>query len=473
MADTPQEAPKTPQPKDDFVVPVRTGSGTIELRSASGKPVRPVKARADAQKIAEKALTLVEDKAWGDTERRRFQEFAVAYVNDVRDRLETREAIAAPPPLGGLGVDRATAEWMVALIAAVRDDTGVPPRPAARVALATPTPTPAPAVAAPAVPKPAPAAAPATPPAPPARPQRREEIFSGLAKEIVDEVKPTFSDPALRARLEALLVTRFRDVRDAGEVLVHMKRAPDQGGIGLSAEDADRVSGLLEDRFAKIWKELHVQEKSKVLTDIRQTSAVQEQKRKDEADIRRYASDVWFEERFVKKPPAPAAPSAKKPSRPQAPAAPPQPKAPVIGRSQAPAPPPSAPPAKPPERPAPAPRPSVQDMAYTPKLTGPIEELQAMTLVDFRRLGRDPKEAIAKVQDKIRLLEEEDYAQRARAIAAWRGSEPSRKYLAITRSMLAEGLALEQALAAQGSGPDALTADEYNAIMVLQQSLRY
>ncbi len=464
-------------PKDDFVVPVRTGSGTIELRTASGKPARPVKARPDAHKIAEKAVALVESKAWGDTERRRFQEFAVAYINDVRDRLETREAIAAPPPLGGLGVDRATAEWMVALIAAVRDGKQPPERPAA------PGP-PAPVGLPPTLPSQGGAAGPLPPvkkepegvrqAAPPSRPpQRREEIFSGLAKEIVDETAPTFSSPALRARLEALLVTRFRDVRDAGEVLVHMKRAPDQGGIGLSAEDADRVSAMLEDRFAKIGKELHAQEKSKVLTDLRQTSAVQEQKRKDEADIRRYASDVWFEERFVKKAAAPPPAPAKKPSQPQAPAAPPPPRPPVIGRSQAPAAPP--PPAKPPERPAPVPvpKPSVQDMAYTPKLTGPIEELQAMTLVDFRRLGRDPKEAIAKVQDKIRQLEEEDYAQRARAIAAWRGSEPVRKYLAVTRSMLAEGMALEQALAAQGSGPDALTADEYNAIMALQQSLRY
>ena len=57
------------------------------------------------------------------------------------------------------------------------------------------------------------------------------------------------------------------------------------------------------------------------------------------------------------------------------------------------------------------------------KLTGPVEELRAITLVDFRRLSRDPSEAAMKIKDKIDLLTGESFEKRSAGIAAWTASE--------------------------------------------------
>ena len=118
-------------------------------------------------------------------------------------------------------------------------------------------------------------------------------------------------------------------------------------------------------------------------------------------------------------------------------------------------------------------RPKLEDVKTSPKLTGPVEELRAITIVDFRRLSKDPREACVKVKDKIDLLGEQSYTRRSEGIAAWTASEVTRTYLELMRESL-NGTPLQEAIAArEASKKPVLTAEEFRAVAELSRQMRY
>jgi hypothetical protein len=107
-------------------------------------------------------------------------------------------------------------------------------------------------------------------------------------------------------------------------------------------------------------------------------------------------------------------------------------------------------------------------------LVGPVEELKEMTLVDFRRLDKDPGVAVAKIQEKIRLLGKDSITKKIAGIKAWQESEISKLYLEISRESLSKGVPAGQVVALlTSSGKPTLTEGEYKAILGLSRSLRY
>lgn len=65
------------------------------------------------------------------------------------------------------------------------------------------------------------------------------------------------------------------------------------------------------------------------------------------------------------------------------------------------------------------------------KLIGPIEELEDLTLNDFRNLSPDPVLAINKIEEKIKNLEMDSLAKKILGIKAWKKGEVNTLYLAI------------------------------------------
>lgn len=119
-------------------------------------------------------------------------------------------------------------------------------------------------------------------------------------------------------------------------------------------------------------------------------------------------------------------------------------------------------------------KPKIQDIRFEPKLVGPIEEIRTMSLVDFRRLDPDPKQAIEKIIQKIDLLEEESFNKRTQAIKAWKESNLNRLYLDLGDKSLEEGKSISDIiLEQQNLGIDTLNNDELEAIIELNQRLRY
>jgi len=74
-------------------------------------------------------------------------------------------------------------------------------------------------------------------------------------------------------------------------------------------------------------------------------------------------------------------------------------------------------------------KPKIEDIKYKQKLTGPVEEIGALKIKDFRHLSSDPKKAIEMIKDKIDLLEEDDFKKKLEGIKAFRESGLYKAYL--------------------------------------------
>ena len=111
------------------------------------------------------------------------------------------------------------------------------------------------------------------------------------------------------------------------------------------------------------------------------------------------------------------------------------------------------------------------DVKYVPKLTGPIEELKEMSLIDFRRLDSDPDIAIKKIIEKIKYLEDDGYDKRLAGIKAWRKSPLNLRYLEIGQESISTKQGINVII--NSKGEDNLTFKEFKAIMSLNKSLRF
>ena len=126
-------------------------------------------------------------------------------------------------------------------------------------------------------------------------------------------------------------------------------------------------------------------------------------------------------------------------------------------------------------RPAPAPsspRPQMHDIKPVPKVMGPIEELQFLDLVNFRRLGKTPGDSTAKVFMKIKLLEKDGYDKMISGIQAWRQSPVNRLYLRLGQEAVARGVPFKEAIVIrQKSSQEYLSMEEIEAIVSLNSRL--
>lgn len=117
-------------------------------------------------------------------------------------------------------------------------------------------------------------------------------------------------------------------------------------------------------------------------------------------------------------------------------------------------------------------RKQIHDVKPIPKIMGPLEELQFLDLMNFRRLGKNPEEMTAKVFSKIKLLEHDGYEKMIMGISAWRKSPVNRLYLKIVSDAVSSNLPLKEAITARESRhEEGLSLPEIEAIMSLNSKL--
>ena len=103
---------------------------------------------------------------------------------------------------------------------------------------------------------------------------------------------------------------------------------------------------------------------------------------------------------------------------------------------------------------------------------GPMEEIQFLDLVNFRRLGKTPEEITVKIFNKIKLLEKDGYEKMIAGISAWRKSPVSRLYLHIVQEAVISNLPLKEAIEKREKNKqEGLTLAEIEAIMNLNSKL--
>jgi hypothetical protein len=117
-------------------------------------------------------------------------------------------------------------------------------------------------------------------------------------------------------------------------------------------------------------------------------------------------------------------------------------------------------------------RPSMHDIKPMPRIMGPLEELQFLDLINFRRLGKTPEEITAKVFSKIKLLEADGYDKMVAGVKAWRQSPVNRLYLKMMQEAISRGLTIKDlAITAQKDNKNYLHWDEIEAILTMNSQL--
>ena len=117
---------------------------------------------------------------------------------------------------------------------------------------------------------------------------------------------------------------------------------------------------------------------------------------------------------------------------------------------------------------------AMHDVKYVPKLTGPVEELGTMNLVNFRRLSENPNSSANKIKDKVLFLEEDSYAKRLAGVKAWRQSPVNKLYLELGEESIRTKTAIDAIInKRRDEGGEYLTVQEFAAIMDLNKSLRF
>jgi hypothetical protein len=347
-------------------------------------------------------------------------------------------------------------------------------------------------------------------------------LFENLVEKVAVDSGFTFKDDDTRRRFKTIAELFFRDLRDELETKSKLTMSVTSGGMGMDDAAADRVlAGLkikaLEDRAGGVKEKMdektrYVAERSRIQLTQEDTEEKKEQevlesrfvdlmkKAKKEVVSTEQKSPRIAEIKISTPVASSTTPPANAPAKIIPVVAVPLPG--VTGESatiqvpkkEMPLPPsnlPVAPLSATPPRAATSPpiasappsvsatmvqqteKPLMSDIKFTQKLMGPIEELRALTLVDFRRLSKDPREATLKLKDKMDILENQGFELKTQGMKAWHESEPNRLYLDLLRQSL-EGKQLDAVIAEkQTKGEATLTKPEFDAIMVLNRQLRF
>lgn len=114
----------------------------------------------------------------------------------------------------------------------------------------------------------------------------------------------------------------------------------------------------------------------------------------------------------------------------------------------------------------------MHDIKPMPKVMGPLEELQFLDLLNFRRLGKTPTEITAKIFSKIKLLEADGYDKMVAGVHAWRQSPVNRLYLKMVQESMAKGLKIKDfTLTVQKDSQNYLSLEEIEAILAMNSQL--
>lgn len=107
-------------------------------------------------------------------------------------------------------------------------------------------------------------------------------------------------------------------------------------------------------------------------------------------------------------------------------------------------------------------------------LMGPIQELQSLTLKNFRYLGDNAQARIDKIYDKMHVLERQSFSKKAEGIKAWRQSPTYQLYLSLGADSMSQGQDILKTIDQYTKeNKETLTLEEFSAISDLNKMIRF
>jgi len=255
----------------------------------------------------------------------------------------------------------------------------------------------------------------------------RDNKLEKKAKQAIKKSGVTFPSQELADRAVKTLIPELKGVRKSFQTKQTLMKSFAEGGLGLSANEADKLITAIGGNAMPV---------ERPQMDIQKTKNPEGALPIKEKPL---AHDIKPPEKI-------AAPTPK--LEVSSPIAPNLPKKPVH-----------------------APEPAVRDVKKKMPgvAVGPIQEL-SYSLVDWRRLGPNPKDRINKIENQLGVLEQDSYADRIAGQQAWHESEVVQLYEQAGLDSLNQGIPLEQVLSS--GSENQLSFDEWKAVTELNHRIR-
>lgn len=253
---------------------------------------------------------------------------------------------------------------------------------------------------------------------------------------------PTLDDYLLR-RLENIVSTRLRDVRNTLQVKEVLQRDAKVGGVGLDEGEAERVTNIIETVYLETRTQIATEEKQKIDTITQEQQLKIDERRKRESE----EHAEWYQSKVRDQGPDSGV-EALKALREQS-------MQPGTARSLS------------------QPSAAMDGVRAPTRLTGLSEELGMFTLADFRRLGRTPEQTTEKLKQKFDTLKNESFERWTEAIQAWRKSPLQQLYLTLVADSFATGKPVAQlAEERRQQNQEVPTPEELGAILLLNNMVQ-
>lgn len=267
-----------------------------------------------------------------------------------------------------------------------------------------------------------------------------------IAKERIGDIG---LDEYFTRRLENIISTRLRDIRNSLQVKQLLMRDEKVGGLNKSEVDADKIAGIIEGVWNELREQIEGEERQRIDT------ITQEQKKKIEERKKRESEEhaKWFQEKVksVRQEDA---------LREQYQAA--QAKTYTVVSTST------------PSASTQTNKPSLDGVVAPRRMMGVEDELGTMTWASFRLLSREPEKAAEKILQKIDTLKQESFDRWTAGIEAWKSSPMSQEYLRIVAESFAAGKPVAQLVEEKRQkDPQTPTPEEIGAIVKLNSQLQW
>lgn len=349
-----------------------------------------------------------------------------------------------------------------------------------------------------------------------AQPVSPPSVLDQAVQQTISQIRDKPVDEYLLRRLQNVVSSRLRDVRNALELRQILMRDSKVGGVGMTPDQANAAVDVVEAAYQATHASIMDDEKKKLDAQIQfQQQKIEERKKREAEEHAR-----WYQEKILAKKQAEerqlqaadqmrkqfaagmaaqVAPQAASSSTPLAPvdvkekhleqkrfgglvqavqvgaqpisqaaavevAARPEVKVsvattPVKPQMDGVVPPPAA---------------MTGAVSAAPKLMGLTGELSELSLTEFRRMAKTPDEAVQKILQKIETLGQESFERRVEGVRAFQGSPLQGSYMAL----VAESFRIGKPVATladekRAKGENTLSPQEISAILSLNSKLHF
>ncbi len=271
--------------------------------------------------------------------------------------------------------------------------------------------------------------------------------YDALLEQAIQETMKALSVPGLdeylKKRLQNIISTRLRDVRNQIQVKEVLMRDSKIGGLDRHPEEAEAMASVIEQAYASHRAELTQAEQLRIEGMKQAQNEKREVRRKQESE----AHAEWYRQKVQEANPWAAAIESQK--------------AAAAGGAVV------------QTGPVSSAAPSAMDSIRPPtRLTSLGNELGGITLAEFRRLSQSPEEAMERLWQKLETLKQESYERWQEGAQAWRQSPLQQQYLQIVAQSFTSGRPVaEIARELHEKDVNQPTAEEIGAILLMNNRL--